>query len=169
LHLRPALVVLPAACIAYLAADLVSGLVHYFCDTFFREDSPVIGKLLIHPFRQHYRDPLHMTRHGFAELNGNSCMAMLPTMTATWFYFDRIPPFPGALLFFFHLSLFATNAFHRWAHTASVPGPIRWLHHHRLILTPDAHHAHHRNGRGAYCITRVWMNRSLDCILGLRS
>jgi ubiquitin-conjugating enzyme E2 variant len=167
-HLRPAPLLLAAALIAYIAGDLASGLVHFFCDTFFEEDSPLIGRLLIHPFREHHRDPLRMTAHSFAELNGNSCLAMLPTMAAAAFYRDRIPPFLLAAILFFHLSLFATNLFHRWAHVAVVPAPVRWLQKHWLILTPAAHRAHHRNGRGAYCITSGWMNRPLDRILGSR-
>lgn len=168
-HLRPALILIPAAALAYLAADLVSGLVHYFCDHFFEEDSPVIGRLLIHPFRHHHRDPLHMTRHNFAELNGNSCLAMLPTMALATRFLDYLPPFLLAAILVFHLSLFATNVFHRWAHTPLTPAPVRWLQRHRLILSPGAHSAHHgvgpHDGRGAYCITSGWMNPTLDRVL----
>ena len=167
-HLRPAPLLALAALLAYLAGDLASGLVHFFCDNFFEEDSPFIGKLLIHPFREHHRDPLRMTAHTFAELNGNSCLAMLPTMAAAVYYRDRIPPFLLAAILFFHLSLFATNLFHRWAHFTVVPAPVRWLQQHWLILTPAAHRAHHRDGRGAYCITSGWMNRPLDRMLGHR-
>ncbi len=37
----------------YLFADIASGLVHWFCDTFFEEKTPLLGKLLIQPFREH--------------------------------------------------------------------------------------------------------------------
>ena len=59
------------ALLGYLAGDLMSGVVHWFCDTFFEEDTPLIGRVLILPFREHHRDPLAMTRHGFAEIAGN--------------------------------------------------------------------------------------------------
>src|SRR5262245_21619986 len=46
-----------AAVAGYAFADVASGLVHWFCDTFFRETTPGIGPLLIRPFREHHRDP----------------------------------------------------------------------------------------------------------------
>ena len=70
---------------AYGAADWVSGLAHWFCDTFFEEDTAVIGPALIQPFREHHRDPLAMTRHGFLELNGNNCLGLVvPLAVAIW-------------------------------------------------------------------------------------
>ncbi|RPH48210.1 MAG: hypothetical protein EHM91_04630, partial [Planctomycetota bacterium] len=54
----------------YALADVASGLTHWFCDSFFREDTPCIGRVLIHPFREHHRNPTAMTRHGFLELTG---------------------------------------------------------------------------------------------------
>jgi plasmanylethanolamine desaturase len=62
----------------YLLADLLTGLVHWFCDTFFDEATPLIGPGLIAPFREHHRDPLLMTRHGFLELTGSSFRAHAP-------------------------------------------------------------------------------------------
>ena len=56
----------------YLVADALTGVVHWFCDTFFEETTPVLGRGLIAPFREHHRDPLLMTRHGFLELTGSS-------------------------------------------------------------------------------------------------
>jgi plasmanylethanolamine desaturase len=54
-----------AVAAGYLAADLASGLVHWFCDRFFEQDTPLIGRVLIHPFREHHREPRAMVRHGF--------------------------------------------------------------------------------------------------------
>jgi len=48
-----------AALLGAVAADLASGVVHWACDTFFAEDTPVIGRALIFPFREDHRDPLH--------------------------------------------------------------------------------------------------------------
>src|SRR6185436_4539047 len=74
-----------AAVAGYAAADVASGLTHWFCDTFFREDTPGIGPVLIFPFREHHRDPAGMTRHGFLELTGNSCLGVAPLLgLAAW-------------------------------------------------------------------------------------
>ena len=66
--------------IAYLAADLASGLVHFLCDRFLEADTPVVGRLLIHPFREHHHDPMLITRHDFIEVNGNVCLALAPVL-----------------------------------------------------------------------------------------
>ena len=43
--------------IGYLAADFLSGTVHWFCDTFFNAKTPLIGRFLIQPFRDHHSQP----------------------------------------------------------------------------------------------------------------
>src|SRR5689334_6658220 len=65
---RPWLV-LTAVLLGYLAADLVSGLVHWAADTWGSTDLPVIGPAVLAPFREHHRDQLAITRHGFVETN----------------------------------------------------------------------------------------------------
>jgi ubiquitin-conjugating enzyme E2 variant len=156
--------VLLAAGAGYALADIASGLTHWFCDTFFREDTPGIGPLLIHPFREHHRDPAAMTRHGFLELTGNSCLAVLPVLAlALWK--------PWSLLFdaglsSFALALFGTNLFHKWAHSERVPRLVTWLQKCRLILHPARHALHHAPpNKTAYCVTSGWMNAVLDRIL----
>jgi len=157
-----ALALLAALC-GYLVADFVSGLVHWFCDRFFEEDSAVIGPLLIEPFREHHRDPRGMTRHGFLELTGNSALGLTPLLGGACA--QPLPLFAEAALIAFALALFATNLFHKWAHAESVPPLIVWLQRHRLVLAPD-HHARHHTGenRAAYCVTSGWMNRWTDAL-----
>ncbi len=157
------------AILGWLVADLVSGLVHWFCDSFFREDSLLVGRLLIRPFREHHRNPLGMTRHCFLELMGNSCLAMIPTLAAAVWWSDGIAPLFETAALFFYLALFATNLFHKWAHASVVPRPVRWLQSRWLILPPSCHQVHHQNGyTGAYCITNGWMNWPLDRLLRVR-
>jgi hypothetical protein len=163
----PVLTLLPGLLLGYLSADIASGLVHWVCDNFFEEDSPVIGPLFIHPFREHHRDPEGMTRHGFLELTGNSCLAMIPLLSFVWWRRDSMSALSQATVVFLCLALFATNLFHKWAHAKRVPPLIRTLQQYRLILTPAHHRRHHDHGfSGAYCITSGWMSRSLDFLLG---
>ena len=153
----------------YLIADLASGLVHWFCDSYLAEDTPLIGPLLIHPFREHHRDPLGITRHGFLELNGNNCLAMIPLLAwATQFQ----APLDSGLALFLQASLLAlalailgTNQFHRWAHDRSSGALVEWLQRHRLILSPEQHRSHHRNHSRCFCITCGWMNGFFDDVL----
>jgi ubiquitin-conjugating enzyme E2 variant len=145
----------------YLAADLASGLVHWFCDRFFEEDARLIGPILIRPFREHHRDPLAMTRHGFLELTGNSCLGLAPVLALAWgwsgsAWFD-------ALVLAFAGGAILTNVFHKWAHAVTAPAVVRWLQRRRLVLTPAAHGQHHRAGyAGGYCVTSGWMNPVTD-------
>jgi len=76
-------VVLVAAPVGWLAADLGSGLLHWACDSFGSASTPVIGQALIRPFREHPVDPQAMTRHDFVETHGASCLAALPFLAAS--------------------------------------------------------------------------------------
>lgn len=153
-----------AAVAGYALADVASGLAHWFCDTFFAEDTPWIGPVLISPFREHHRDPLAMTRHGFLELTGNSCLGIAPVLGV-------VVGRPGsavldAAAIAFALGLFATNLFHRWAHATSVPRGVECLQKWNLILNPARHGVHHLPPhKGAYCVTSGWLNVLLDRIL----
>lgn len=153
--------------LGYLAADLASGLVHWFCDSVGDETTPLAGKLIIGPFREHHRDPQAMTRHGFAELTGNSACALLPVLVAA--HLLAPPDWLAAAIWSFSLALFLTNLFHCWAHAEAVPRWIGWLQRRRLILSPQQHARHHQHGyTAAYCVTSGWMNPLLDRLLRWR-
>ena len=154
---------------AYLAADLLSGVVHWFCDTFFDEDTPLVGPLVIHPFRDHHRDPLALTRHGFLEVSGNSCLALLPLLVPIALLHGTPAHATGALVVAFvvcfSLSVFATNQLHKWAHAPARPGLVAWLQRCGLILSAEGHALHHRPpNSAAYCVTSGWLNPPLDAI-----
>jgi ubiquitin-conjugating enzyme E2 variant len=141
----------------WLAADFVSGLVHWFADTFFEEHTPWLGPLLIQPFREHHRDPQAMTRHSFLELTGNSCLVLLPVVGAALAM--PLSVFAQAFAATFALGLFATNLFHKWAHDSAPPVFVQWLQDRWLILPPAHHHRHHSAADGAcYCVTTGWAN-----------
>jgi hypothetical protein len=151
--------------VGYLAGDFMSGVVHWFCDTFFEEDSAVIGRVLIHPFREHHRDPLAMTRHDFAEIAGNSCLALAPVLAIV-----ALLPAPAgplwlgvyAALLVFSLVAVVTNQLHKWAHMPTVPAYVTRMQRAGLILRPLRHAAHHRTQAEAYCVATGWLNPFLD-------
>ena len=158
------LVLAPAALLGYFLADVATGLVHWFCDRFFEEHTPVVGRLVIFPFRDHHRDPRAMTRHGFLELTGNSCLAISPVLAAALGV--RLGLFLDGALLVFTLAVVGTNLFHGWAHAERAPRLAAWLQSRGLVLAPTVHDVHHAHGgRGAYCVTNGWANRWLD---GLR-
>jgi ubiquitin-conjugating enzyme E2 variant len=147
------------AALAWLAADLVSGLVHWLCDTFFAEDTPFVGRAVIEPFREHHRDPLAITRRGFTGVNGANCAVVLPVLAlAAWG--EPSPRHVFVLAFGFGVCL--TNQFHKWAHAPRVPRAAVWLQRAGLIVPPAHHARHHRHGTSAFCVASGWCNPLLD-------
>jgi ubiquitin-conjugating enzyme E2 variant len=154
---------------AYLAADLVSGLVHWMGDTWGSPDTPLLGPALIRPFREHHEDQKAMTRHDFVETNGANCMIALPAaVAAVLIPLDDGPwqaPRQFGAMFFGALIVWvmATNQIHKWAHTDEPPALVRLLQGWRLILHPGHHAVHHRYPFDRYyCITTGWLNWPLS-------
>jgi plasmanylethanolamine desaturase len=157
-----------AAVAGVLACDLVAGAVHWACDRFFTETTPVLGPALIEPFREHHRDPLAMTRRGFLDVNGSNYFAVLPVLAYT--VWRDGPVASGAWALSSHAFLLAlasaaivTNQFHKWAHARDVPTIVQWLQRAHLVLPPEVHARHHRGEhRSGYCVTGGWLNPVLD-------
>jgi ubiquitin-conjugating enzyme E2 variant len=150
-----------AVAAGYTVADLVSGVVHWFCDRAFGESTPLIGPLFIKPFREHHRDPFAMTQHGLLELLGNSAVGALPVLAFAWWCMDSL--FADALMVAFGLGVIASNVFHAWAHVPRPPPVVAWLQARWLVLPPAHHARHHRPGHDvAYCMTTGWMNGWTD-------
>ena len=66
--------------VGYLLADLLSGTVHWFCDSFFAPDTPLIGRTIIHPFRDHHDHPDAITQYGFLEQDSTSYIIIIPPL-----------------------------------------------------------------------------------------
>jgi plasmanylethanolamine desaturase len=159
--------VLGALLVGYLAADFVSGFVHWAGDTWGSTEMPVLGKAFIRPFREHHVDEKAITRHDFVETNGNNCLVsipvaiiavLLPHTSTLWLFASAAL---GSMIFW----VMATNQFHKWSHV-DAPGPVvgllQRLH---LILPPEHHQVHHTAPFNKYyCITVGWLNRPLQVI-----
>ena len=161
-------VALAAAPLGILAADFMGGFVHWFGDTFFVEDESLVGKGIIAAFREHHRDPLEITQHGFLECNDiNSFIAtpilVLGTLVIRPEAGDMWTVLAGSGLIFFSAGSLLTNQFHKWAHDSKIPAAVRWLQERRVILSPVAHARHHRGDHSkSFCVTTGWMNALLD-------
>jgi len=154
-----------------VAADFGSGLVHWGADTWGRDDLPVVGKLLLVPFRVHHINPDDFARRSFVDTNGEvaaialfvlASLLLIP-LNHTW----------GAVGALFGLTFcgvgMLTNQIHQWAHLASVPAPVRWLQRLGLLLRRDEHERHHAHPYDVrYCITTGWCNRPLEALAFFR-
>jgi hypothetical protein len=152
-----------AALLAYLAADFVSGLVHWAADSWGSPDLRLVGPAFLRPFREHHLDPLAITRHDFVEMNGNNCLISVPTLgIALWVSPGTdgtgslfVSSFLGALV----LWVLMTNQFHSWAHLKAPRGWVAALQRLHLVLPPAHHAIHHtRPYNTHYSITVGWMN-----------
>ncbi|MBC7794796.1 MAG: carotenoid synthesis regulator CarF [Clostridia bacterium] len=146
-----------------LAADLVSGMVHWAADNWGDVTWPIVGPGFIQPFRNHHVDPADISRHDFVELNGNNCIVSLPVFLLACYASSAMAPAAGLFNSVFLLSLalwvFGTNQFHAWAHHANPPKLVVLLQRTGLILNTDHHSVHHLAPHADnYCITNGWMN-----------
>lgn len=159
------LLLVVAAVPALLLADVFSGLVHWWGDTFFDERTPILGPTIIHGFREHHDFPERMTEHGFLELNGASCLALLPPLAGAMALDleGRGGIVLDAFVSWFALAAGATNQLHMWAHAARRPALVTWAQERGWVLAPRQHAAHHAPPhRRAYCVNTGWANRPLD-------
>jgi hypothetical protein len=166
----PGPLVLAAALAAWVAVDLFSGLVHWGFDSFGSIRTPILGRQFIQPFREHHVDERAITRHGFAETNGASCLAALPALGAAALVPLSSPALgvAQAFLLFSALGVLATNQCHKWAHSDPdrVPRLARLAQRLRLVLRPEEHRRHHvRPFDTHYCTASGWLNAPLNAFL----
>ena len=155
------------AVLAYLAADFISGFVHFLADNFGSSEMPVLGPGFIGAFREHHVDPKGITRHDFIDTNGNNSLVSLPFMLLVWLVVPIETTvggyFFGAFFLLLCLAVFLTNQFHKWAHTEDPPSFAVWLQRHGLILSKKHHDIHHASPYDTYyCITVGFWNPLLD-------
>ncbi len=156
----------------FIVADWVSGYVHWLADTWGSTSTPLVGKALIGPFREHHVDQRAITRHDYIQTNGNNCAISVP-----WAIGSFLTPLDHG---YHHLALFMvvsissmifwvmmTNQFHKWAHETDEERPliVTWLQRLHLILPPEHHQIHHTAPfLDYYCITTGWLNWPLKKI-----
>jgi ubiquitin-conjugating enzyme E2 variant len=161
---------LPAAAgllLGVLAADALSGLVHWACDTWGDERTPLLGPGLIRFFREHHRDPEAILGHDWILVNREPAAAASAALLLLW-----LPPVEAVLEgnvlargFVCSFGAFAAgaNLIHRFAHALRPPRAIRLAQRLGLALSPQRHARHHRAPhRTDYCIATGWLNPILD-------
>jgi ubiquitin-conjugating enzyme E2 variant len=153
--------------LALLAADFVSGVVHWVGDTWWHEQTPWLGKRFIKPFRFHHAQPLDMLKSSFFTTNGDTALASLPFLLAA--FAIPLTSEAGRLAAVFVCGIGAwgmwTSQFHQWAHMKSPPRLVGWLQRCGLILSPQHHWRHHKSPFAEnYCITTGWCNPLLTRI-----
>lgn len=152
---------------AFPAADVASGMVHWFFDTYGHVNTPVFGAAVIAPFREHHRDQKAILHHGFLETNGNSFTLGLLTCLPLYFWTEaEESPWLHRGIVFFLLTFWQAilaNQVHKYAHAEANHRIVRGLQRWHLFLSPEHHAIHHRSPYDRhYCIANGSMNRLLD-------
>jgi ubiquitin-conjugating enzyme E2 variant len=159
-----------------LFADFMSGLFHWFADTWGNLDWPVIGKTFIRSFREHHVAPSAMCNHDVVETNGDSLLTLLIPLFLLCRTDILRNSSDGISPYWFDLASYCfwltaiqaiafTNQFHKWAHTYRPPAFIAFLQNRGIILSKENHLIHHRPAfDGYYCITTGWLNPILEKI-----
>lgn len=158
---------LAGALVGALAADALTGLVHWSCDTWGDERTPWLGPMLIRAFREHHESPGRMLEHDWIHVNREPCLAAAAAWGLLWLPAARhalaAHPFGYALLCAFITYGAAANQLHAWAHVDRPPALVRLAQRCGLVLSPARHARHHRSqGTQAYCISTGWLNPLLD-------
>jgi ubiquitin-conjugating enzyme E2 variant len=160
-----------AALLGVVATDLTSGIVHWICDTFFDQNTPVIGRGLIEPFRRHHIDPTEIVSTSVLRVNRTNLLAIAAVLALLELVRATIPSshpslLGNAWLLGYSIAVVLTNQIHRWAHAAHVPRPVRWMQVHGILLNPTEHGRHHANAHDfAFCITTGWLNPIFDRVV----
>jgi ubiquitin-conjugating enzyme E2 variant len=152
-----------------LAADGLSGAVHWACDTWGDQRTRWLGPTLIHAFREHHRDPRAMLEHGWVEVNREPLAAAAIALAVLCLPASRAllegRVFVQAFLFAFIGFGAAANQLHQWAHSSEPPPPVAWLQRMGWVLSPERHADHHCSpNTTAYCISIGWLNAPLDAL-----
>jgi len=153
----------------YIAADFLSGFVHFLADNFGTPETPFFGKAFVLPFREHHVDPDGILQHQFMVANGNNCLVSAPFLLGVSIFADAQISATALLLTTFSLSLavgiLLTNQFHKWAHMQTPPRAVRFLQRYGVILSKQHHDVHHTSPFDThYCITAGWWNPFLQRI-----
>jgi ubiquitin-conjugating enzyme E2 variant len=155
----------PLAILAgYLGADFISGFFHWLFDTWWRPETPVIGRVFVRTFREHHVDPTAITRHDFVETNGSNILAgaFLTSLGFGLLGTERSAQFLSSCMLFAGLFMAMTSQIHKWAHMDAPPAFVRLLQRSRILLSKEAHARHHEPPYvRSYCITCGWLNGTL--------
>lgn len=149
------------------SADLASGMLHWFADSWGRESMPLVGRRLLRPFRVHHLNPDDFLLRDFVDTNGDVSMLLIPVLLgAAWISpHTTAGAMAASFVVAFAAAAWPTNQVHQWAHMPRPPLGVRWLQDRGIILGRPAHRRHHSPPFAtSYCIATGWLNGPLEAV-----
>lgn len=151
--------------LSYWTGDFLSGLIHWLCDRFGNSNTPILGPLIIHPFRYHHADPQKIVRESVIENLGASAIAgCFFLLLFVLIEFDKFSYLQACMAqFYLWTVIFSvfSNLSHRWSHFSQRKKPfwLKWAQKTGLVISSEEHLKHHaRPFRSHYCILCGWAN-----------
>lgn len=139
-----------------LAADFVTGFVHWAEENYGSVRWPILGKYIIAPNRVHHAEPRKFLEGGYWRRNWTT-IAPAAAALLMLLLCGGLSTFSAATCFFASQA----NEIHAWAHQKCSP-PIRLLQ--ETILQGPAHHSRHHQAPydRRYCVITPFLNPLLD-------
>lgn len=141
--------------LAWMFAELMSGLFHWLEDRYGNPAWPVIGPLVVQPNLEHHIRPAKLCQGSYWDRN---CTTIIPSaILASAFYWC-----PPVCLGFIILS--QANEIHSWAHQRCNP-LIRFIQRTGILQSPKHHSIHHKRPFDRYyCVFTNYMNPVLRVV-----
>ena len=155
----------PALLLAYFLADIASGLVHWGIDTWFATET--LGRAVAIA-REHHTHPQNILGYSFVE---HSALGSAPSAVFIGLPALCIVAFPVCVVTYCAMMIFMVSSacllfgtsFHNLGHRKPTSGILRAAQRLRLVITPEHHWVHHRNGQlRHYCAVNGWANYLCD-------
>jgi len=152
-----------------LAADFISGFVHWAEDTWLPLGrSEVLDRWVVRDNVEHHRQPGKIREGTYWETNRASIALAIAGIAVL--SICHAHAWQAYLIFL--LSSHA-NQVHKWAHSSRVPLPVGWLQRVGILQSSKHHAKHHKNPYATrFCAVTNFLNPILDTIgfwLGLES
>ena len=143
-----------------LIADLISGVLHWFEDSYGNQEWPILGPYVIEPNIRHHRSPLDFARVSY--LKRNRVVIIIAGFLGVLFYgFGWLNVTTITAL----VVGSQANEIHCWSHmpTGEIPSFLQKIQKTGLLLSPQHHRRHHRGDFDShYCTVTDFTNPLLD-------
>lgn len=154
---------------AYLAADFITGMFHWWEDRYGDPAWPVVGKLVVEPNILHHKTPTAFAKGNYFFRNWTTLVPTLGLAVVCYMLGNNF----AALVFLFASQ---SNEIHCWAHV-KTNRLIRRLQRTGFLQSPRSHAVHHRRPYDQnYCVmtdffnpllTRIGFWVHLEAVVGL--